>query len=149
MQSVVDRISEAEKLVAVFGYWPSFHDAEVISLKLDRRPNEKGFSPALETQIHTFEPTNEVDEHGYYVLQHNVLVSLRFLDVEELRLDDFNHQNVLFGLEISDLREGQSENIFFQVRFDASFGMGASFQCRAIEVVEVTPCNEKGIPIST
>jgi hypothetical protein len=149
MQEVVDRISGAEKLVAVFGYWPSFHDAEVVWLKLDRRPNENGLSPTLETQIHAFEITNEVDERGYYILRNHVLVRLRFLDVVELRLDGFNHQNVLFELELSDLRERQWEHIFFEVHFDSSHGMGASFQCHAIEVVEVTPCDEKGIPIST
>ncbi len=149
MQSVVDRISGAEKLVAVFGYWPSFHDAEVIWLKLDRRPIDNGFGPTLEIQIHAFEITKEVNDQGYYVLRHHVLVRLRFLDVVELRVDDFNRQNVLFGLEISDLHERQWEHIFFQVRFYSSHGMGASFQCHAIEVVEVTACNEKGIPMST
>jgi len=88
----VHRISGAEKLIAVFGHWPSFHDAEVIWLKLDRRSNGKEHGPTLEAQIHAWEMTNEVDEHGYYVLRHHVLVSLKFLDVEELRLNDFNHQ---------------------------------------------------------
>ena len=147
--SILNRISGAEKLVAVFGCWPSFHDAEVIWLKLDRRANDERFSPSLEIQIHAFEATNNVDEHGYYVSQHHVLVWLRFLNVVELRLDDFNHQNVLFDLRISDFSERQSENIFFEVRFDPSFGMSASFQCGAIEVGDVTPCNEGGVPIAT
>jgi len=138
MQSVIDRISRADKLVAIFGYWPSFHDAEVIWLKLDRRTNDERFSPSLEIQI-----------HAHYVTQHHVLVWLRFLNVVELRLDDFNHQNVLFDLTISDFPERQSGNIFFEVQFHPSFGIGASFQCGAIEVVEVTPCNEEGIPIPT
>jgi hypothetical protein len=149
MESVVDRISGGEKLVAIFGYWPSFHDAEVIWLKLDRRLDDNGLSPTLETQIHAFETSKQVDEKGFYVLRHHVLVHLRFQDVVDLSLEGFNHQNALFGIEISDLTERQWEHIFFQVRFDSSHGMGASFQCHAIEVVEVAPCDEKGIPIST
>ncbi|SRR6266478_1917961 len=145
MPSVVDHIVGREKLFAIFGYWPSFHDAEVIWLKLDRRKNDQGLGPTLETQVHAFEMTKEVDEKGFYVLRHHVLVHFRFQDVVDLSLEGFNHQNTLFGLEIFDLTERQLEHIFFQVRFNSSYGMGASFQCHSIEVVEVSPCSEKGI----
>ena len=32
-----ERIEGAEKLTGVFGKWPSFHDANVIWVRLDRR----------------------------------------------------------------------------------------------------------------
>jgi hypothetical protein len=35
-KEVVNRIIEADTLTAVLGYWPSFHDAEVKYIKLDR-----------------------------------------------------------------------------------------------------------------
>jgi hypothetical protein len=149
MPNVVGRIVGREKLLAIFGYWPSFHDAEVVWLNLDRGKNDERLGPTLETQVHAFETTKEVDEKGFYVLRHHVLVHFRFQDVVDLSLEGFNHQNALFGLEISDLTERQWEHIFFQVRFYSSHGMGPSFQCHAIEVVEVRPCDEKGIPMST
>jgi hypothetical protein len=144
-QSALDRIIGAEKLISVFGCWPSFHDAEVIRMKLDRRSHGDRLGPSLETQVHTFEMTKDVDESGHYVLRDHILVHLRFQDVLDMYLEGFNHQNVLFGLEISDLREGEPEQILIKVRFDSSYGMRASFLCHAIEVLEVTPCNEDGI----
>jgi hypothetical protein len=144
--AVTDRILGAETLIAVFGYWPSFHDAEVIWINLDRRPSENGFGPMLEAMIHTFEITSEVGADGCYVLRHHVLVHLRFHDVVELQLEGFNHQNVLYGLGISDLTERQLETIRFGVEFESSYGVDASFQCRAIEVVSVILCSKEGEP---
>src|SRR5262252_5018393 len=98
----VDRIPGADKLIAVFGYWPSFHDAEVHSMNLDRRPQADGYGPTLEAMIHAFEMNSEVGADGCYVLRHHVLVHFRFHDVVELQLEAFNCQNVLYGLHISD-----------------------------------------------
>ncbi|HJT75571.1 MAG TPA: Imm50 family immunity protein [Gemmataceae bacterium] len=145
---VIERIGGAEKLVAVFGYWPSFHDAEVLWSHLDRQPHGEGYGPTLEALVHVFEITSEVGPDGCYVLRHHVLVHFRFLDVVELRLEGFNHQNALFGLGIADLRERQWEYIQFEVRFDSANGVDALFRCHAIEVVSVTPCSKAGKPIS-
>jgi hypothetical protein len=138
-----DRILGADKLIPVFGYWPSFHDSEVLSMTLDRRAQGDGYGPTLVAVIHAFEMTSEVGADGCYVLRHHVLVHFRFHDVVELQLEAFNYQNVLYGLHISDLRERQLENIKFGVRFDSSFGVDAAFQCRAIEVVSVVPYSKE------
>ena len=145
---VTDRIVGADKLVAVFGYWPSFHDAEVVWIKLDRRSSGDGYGPTLEALVHAFEITSEIGPDGCYVLRHHVLVHLRFRDVVELRLEGFNHQNALFGLVISDLRERQWEYIQFEVRIDSSHGVDASFQCHAVEVLAITPCSKDGVAIA-
>jgi hypothetical protein len=136
-----------EKLTAVFGYWPSFHDAEVLWLRLDRQGVGDGRGPTLEAVIHAFEITPEVGPDGYYVLRHHVLVHLRFHDVVELRLDGFNQQNALFGLSITDLTQREWEHVRFEVSFDSSFGVGAAFQCHEIEVVTVTACDKNGVAV--
>jgi len=144
----VDRIPGAEKLVAVFGYWPSFHDAEVLWLRLDRRPQGDGFyGPTLEALIHAFEMTSEVGSDGHYVLRHHVLVQFRFWDVVELQLEGFNFQNALMGLTLTDLRDQQMEHVRWVARLDSTFGVDASFQCYEVEVVSVVPCNKAGEPI--
>jgi len=141
----VELIAGAKQLVAVFGYWPSFHDAELLWLRLDRRAHSDGcYGPTLETLVHAFEMTSEVDADGYYVLRHHVLVHLRFLDVMELRLDGFNYQNALMGLTFTDLRDRQMERVRWAVHFNSAFGVDASFQCYAIEVVSVVPCSKAG-----
>jgi hypothetical protein len=143
-----DRVLGAEKLTSVFGYWPSFHDAEVVRLELDRRASNEGHGPTLNMLVHAFEITNEVGPDGCYVLKHHVLVHFRFHDVVELQLEGFNHQNVLFGMAITDLSERQGEHIHYQVRLEAAFGMDASFQCHQVEVVSVTACDNAGVEIS-
>jgi len=143
----VEGIAGAEQLVAVFGYWPSFHDAEVLWLRLDRRAHgDRCQGPTLEALVHAFEMTSEVGADGYYVLRHHVLVHLRFLDLVELRLDGLNHQNTLMGLTLADLRDRQMERVRWAVHFDSAFGVDASFQCYAVEVVSVLPCSKAGEP---
>jgi hypothetical protein len=143
----VDRIPGAEQLVAVFGYWPSFHDAEVLWLRLDRRATIEGyFGPTLEALVHAFEMTNEVGADGSYVLRHHVLVHLRFSDVVELQLEEFNYQNAFMGLTLTDLRDRQMERVRWAVRFDSAFGVDATFQCYAVEVVGVALCDKSGEP---
>lgn len=144
---ITDRITGSEKLVAKFGYWPTFHDAEVLWAKLDRHPQGEGFGPTFDVLIHAFEMTNEVGPDGHYVLRHHVLVHLLFRDVAELRLEGFNNQNALFGLAMSDIRERQLEHLQFEVRFDSAYGMDSLFQCHAVEVISVTPCSKDGEPI--
>jgi hypothetical protein len=52
----VPSIAGAEQLVAVFGYWPSFHDADVVELRLYRRAQgEGGYGPTLEALLHAFD----------------------------------------------------------------------------------------------
>jgi hypothetical protein len=145
----INRIVGSDKLIAVFGYWPTFHDAEVIWLRLDRRSSDAGSGPTLEALVHTFEMTSDVGPDGYYVLRNHVQVHFRFSEVIELRLEGFNYQNVLLGLGVSDLRELGMERVRFDVRLDSSFGVEALFQCRAIEIVDVVQCDKRGEPLTS
>jgi hypothetical protein len=142
----VERIAGAEQLVAAFGYWPSFHDAEVLWLRLDRRSHGGGYGPTLEALVHAFEMTSAVGGDGHFVLRQHVLVHLRFHEAVELWLDGFNHQNALLGLRLTEVRDRQMERVSWEVEFDPAHGIGASFQCHAVEVVSVIPCSDAGEP---
>lgn len=136
----INRIPGAEQLVAIFGYWPSFHDAEVLWLQLDRQSLKKGrYGPTLEILVHTFEITNEIGADSSYLLRHHVLVHFRFNDVASLQLDGFNPQDPIMGLILIDLQDRQMERVKWNVRFDE-----VSFQCFGIEVVSVLPCDRNG-----
>jgi len=145
--NVQESIGGYEKLTSVFGYWPSFHDSEVLCVRLDRRHSGEGYGPTLDALIHVFEMTSEVGPGGACILRHHSLAHFRFHSVVELRLEEFNHQNVLWRLAISDIRERQMERIHFQVDFAASFGVSASFQCHRIELLRVTPCTKDATPL--
>ena len=146
--NVEERIVGYHRLTSLFGYWPSFHDSEVLCVRLERRQFIEGIGPNLDALIHVFEMTSEVSPDGSYVLRHHSLVHFRFHGVVELRLEGFNLQNMLWELAISDIGEQQSERIHFQVEFVPSFGLSASFQCNRIELLTVTRCKEDATPLS-
>jgi hypothetical protein len=133
-------IAGAERLVQIFGRWPSFHDAEVVRYSAVRTTDYKS-GPIIEADVHVFEMTSEVDARGFYVLRHHTLVTLRFDGVAENRMAYFNNQNALSELAIIDVPERQSEGIRYEVTFSGSFGIEASFLCRDAEVVAARPWN--------
>lgn len=144
---MTDLIIDSEKLTSVFGYWPSFHDAEVIWLRLDRRGSELGEGPTLEAQVFAFEMTRDVDPAGYFVQRHHVLVHFRFSGVAELKVDDLNQQNVLFELRINAVRDEQSDGRRLVVDLSSTWGVGATFRCEKAAVLSVEACDKDGVPV--
>ena len=128
----------AERITTIFGYWPSFHDAEVLRIVLDRE-SDSGGGPLLTAELATWEITNEVGGDGFLVLRHRTHVVLAFRGVVELELSEFNQQNVLHRLEIEDVAARQLELVKFRVQFASSFGVGAAFGCREVEVMSAVP----------
>src|SRR5450432_4168945 len=86
-------IQGASDLFAWFGFWPTFHDGEVLSVHLDR-------SSPSRIRVHTWERTNELDSGRYYVLRKHIIVTIILEDIRELELDGFSHQNVLAELTL-------------------------------------------------
>jgi hypothetical protein len=133
MTGVESKIENGNLLTDIFGRWPSFHDAEVVRIALDRHD-----TPYLEAAIHVFEMTSQV-ENGAYVLKNHILATLRFIEIYELKLEDFNSQNVLSGLNNRDISKRQMERINFEVSFGGTFGVSADLQCNAIRVESAEP----------
>ncbi len=142
-------VTGSEKLTRVFGHWPSFHDAEVIELHLwrgDVNPDQDRYVfPVLTAKLHLWELTNECDPQGCLVQKHHTIATLRFHGVEEdLRLVGFNHQNAIFGLTIERQERDNGPSPFCTAEFQASFGMGATFKCATVEVVDALACDADG-----
>ncbi len=129
-------VANAQRLEEAFGSWPSFHDAEVLTMRLDR---SGAVGPTLDAQVYVFEMTSEVDAAGFFVLKNQVVVSLRFSNVALERLRWFNEQNALSELFIDEIPDESNEGRTLAVRFESSYGVEASFRCGAIEVLEVEP----------
>ncbi len=127
-------IEDSDKVTRIFGEWPSFHDAEVVRLVLDRSGPE---GPTLEAQIHVFAATSEVDATGHYVLKNHTLVTLRFTEVALENLQWFNKQNVLFELAIVDIDPDAHEGRRLRVEFPSSYGLAAVFECKRAIVSDV------------
>lgn len=151
MENIETFIQGSEKLTNFFGYWPDFHDAEVLELHFSRgRINsDKGqFDlPALTINIDLKEWANPAGPSGDTVFRRRVFTTLRFGDVDNFRMEGFNHQNVILGLYIDRLERPQCSSSYFRVHFDPAFGMGSIFECRHIEVVNVSSRDEYGTPV--
>ena len=121
---------------SIFGRWPSFHDAEILRLSLDRADEE---GPTLDVVVHVFEMTKEIDGKGFYVLKNHTEVTFRFTHVVLRRLQWFNHQNVRASLEVEELDPSVHEGRRFRVEMPSSYGMEAEFECRRAIVLNVQP----------
>ncbi len=88
----------------------------------------------MDVSIHHWQMTSEVDARGYHVLKHHTLTTFRFSEVADLQLAGFNHQNVLWELEISD-----DPDSGFTVSMPTSYGCEASFKCKRIAVLSALP----------
>ncbi|HEX5283831.1 MAG TPA: Imm50 family immunity protein [Bryocella sp.] len=77
-----------------FGHWPTFHDAEVVSVYLHRSGESR-------LDVHFFKTLPHVDSQGHYRTERHATVRFTFREVVALELYDFNHQNVLSSLQIS------------------------------------------------
>ena len=133
-------IENSSLLTEAVGFWPSFDDAEILCLQLDRTdgsPHKPGSSSP------TLEITVRLAEEGYR------LASLQFKNVENLQLVNFSYQNeireIVFNREPErwDL-EGRfwSEKLFVEIK--AHCGMQAKFECQSAVVLSVVPCNKDG-----
>jgi hypothetical protein len=99
MLEVVDDVPGASELIAWFGCWPSFHDAEVLDCELHRAGDST-------IRIHTWETTDEVSGQGFFVCKKHVIVSFVLEQVTNLQLSHFNAQNVISGLMLKQTDDG-------------------------------------------
>jgi Immunity protein 50 len=135
----IDQIINGTKVIARFGHWPSFHDAEVLRFALDRQGSSGPFAEML---IHTWLMTSEVDPQGFYVLQKHTLVRLLFEELLECEFTGFNDGNILLSLEVEpETVEGRAA---LRVNFPTSYGLDGSLVCGRVVVADVTPCDPRG-----
>ena len=137
--SETSEIPGADQLIAWFGHWPTFHDAEVLSITLDR-------SRGSQVVLHAFERTSELDARGYYVLAKHAVVTFSLegfpLDEEGVtntQINYFNHQNVLGSAWVEKNPKG------YLLRLAGIFGVDASLSCERLSVT-VQPGNPDNDP---
>ena len=99
MLEVTDEVPGASELTRWFGYWPSFHDAELLDVELHRTGHST-------VRIHTFEMSSEVNSRGSFIYTKHVIVGFILEGLRNLRLNDFNGQNVISGLDLKQTADG-------------------------------------------
>jgi Immunity protein 50 len=134
---VHQRIEHYEALTSVFGSWPSFHDAEVMTARLGQA--DRTNAPYLEVDVHLWATGSEVDVEGHFVRSSHTLARLRFEGIDGLTLLGFEAQNVLWDFEFEPVEDPALEPLRWVVTMDASVGMETRFRCAGISVVSATP----------
>jgi hypothetical protein len=110
------RLEGAAAVEELFGSWPSFHDAEILRIEIDRS------GPRVAADLLTpARPGSGRD----------ILVRFVFHGVDDLSLDGFNHQNVIWSLELEPAAGNR-----LRITFRPTFGAAFSFTCVRGEVVE-------------
>lgn len=125
---ILTTIAGAQELHDWFGYWPSFHDAEIVSLHLNRT------NPSA-LKIHFWHTTNEMDEAGSYVqTKHAVIEFLIDISATDdcLELYGFSHQNVVNSLSIEKRETG------YKLDIAQCFGLAGTIKADNISI-RITP----------
>ena len=135
--SVVVPVVNAEALEARFGSWPSFHDAEVLAVRLDSGQRSDG-RPRVELDVHVFSVDGQLPRGRLNFVLHTV-VTMEFAGVEDVDLQGFHYQNVLDDLVIRQLDAGSPLAAKVQVELPANFGLAGAFRCEDVTVLAVEP----------
>ncbi|MBX3561750.1 MAG: hypothetical protein KF780_08035 [Sphingomonas sp.] len=96
----IDTIPGWQSVIDWFGYSPNFHDAEVVSIELQRDPE------ASYVRVHAWRTNSDTTEQGHYRQDRHALVTYSLKRITSLRLSGWNHQNVLSGLWVDRSEEG-------------------------------------------
>jgi hypothetical protein len=148
VETIYASIPGGPDLVAWFGHVPSFHDAEVVSLCLNRRSSSK-------LSVHAWNTTKEVDNRGYFVLDKHTVVTFTLEDILDLQLDGFSHQNVIFGLHLRQAPERPDRRPFYwfdpspddyEIELEPCFGLHGMIRFRrvSIDFIRGKPSDARG-----
>lgn len=135
-------IVDSGKVLMRFGKWPDFHDMEIVSVTMNRR-GENG--PSIEFIVFTWSYSGRLTPDGFYEQLNHSLVRFRCERVGQSQFDNFNHQNVLDGLEFF---QTEDKNFGVGVRLASIYGLGGELACGLVRVVDVVAANRQGQPIA-
>jgi hypothetical protein len=122
-------IPGAAEVIAWFGYWPTFHDAEVISITLNR-------SGGARVALHAWEITPETDPSGQFVLAKHAVVTFRMegfprdvYGVTRTEIAFFNRQNVLSSAAVRKIQDG------YELALEGIYGVDGSIFSERMSVM--------------
>lgn len=101
---MIDLIENSTLIIDFFGYFPSFHDFEILHVSMDIS------GPEIHMVIYAFEMSKEVKDRKY-VHEKNCRIRFKFSNILGMELKDFNNQNVLSELSFKKEKEGIKTSI--------------------------------------
>ena len=130
----LEGISGSEKVIAALGYWPKFHDAEVILFSAARAsPFKTGDTVGhLNLNVREYIPVGEGTAQYEQVCSKNLLIRLVFHEIRDVEISGFNHQNVIDSITFSRTQINDRTNIVVEI--EPIFGLGGLFCCSSVAV---------------
>lgn len=125
--SVLQHIAGAEMVTKWFGFWPSFHDCEILRITMERQFGEEPCCYGYKVEFIVFDGSVEPSDKR----RNNSLLTLFFKRPIKASIKGFNHQNAINGLWI------WIENEKFLVEF-CGFGADAAWECESVRVIDVS-----------
>lgn len=117
---------------SIYGYWPSFHDAEILSIKFARGlTNEKTASAVVDLNYWETKAINEGTSAFDYVLDKDHVISIEFSGLIASSVSGFNFQNVIDELLLTKVPEG------IKAEFISIYGAEINLICNAVAVVGI------------
>ena len=123
-------IRNSKIVIDYFGYWPTFHDSEIISIKFERTWDKE--SSSMQIRVYAFEMTDKL-KGKYFELVKHCVIDFEFTGIKRNEMDGFNHQNAIQGLDFG--REGE----FLFCKIDPAYGVEAFILAREIIVKRLEP----------
>jgi len=114
----------AQELFDWFGYWPSFHDAEVL-----RANFQAGAASTL--VVHTWEITDKVNAGSFFELTKNVVVAFTLSNVTKLELEFLWEHSILFDLAVSKVDTG------VRLELSSSYGLSGTLEAREVSMLVI------------
>ena len=130
------------KLIAHFGMWPSFHDAEVHSMTLSRpeKTTTGNSIPILDLQLRAW-VMNAKDSEIDFVKPHgDAVIHFQFEGVYDLMIEGFNNQNVLSSMNFQLIENSRGlGGCAIGVELEHCYEFEANFKCRTARIQSITP----------
>lgn len=127
----------ANKVVEALGYWPTFHDAEVISFAAERAfPIDRDHSNfRMAVHVCNYTVIGEGTAQYAQVLSTSVLIHFLFAGACDFEFSGFNHQNVINAISVTPITTDGGANL--HVVIESIWGFGGMLHCSRAEVEAV------------
>ncbi|MDB5532110.1 MAG: immunity 30 family protein [Hyphomicrobiales bacterium] len=134
-ETIYADIPGGPELMAWFGEVPRFHDAEIVSLTINRR------APSI-LRLHNWTMRLEEGPPRRITLDNHAVVTFTLEDIVDLQLDGFSHQNVIFRLALTRAPDRPDRKPFYtasspddyEIQLEPCFGLNGLIRCRKVSV---------------
>lgn len=121
-------ISGHEKVTGHYGWWPTFHDAEILEIQLTRD------GPACRIKLFVYDMYRAPNTREWVETEKYANILFQFNDVVDIDLKGFNEQNVLSRIDFNKVA-----NDIIEIRLPSIYGLNGSIRCKKVEVVDLEP----------